>query len=385
LAVDEMALRGSEGLGRAERDAAQQPALARRARGSLPLELTSFIGRGAELGDVRKALQTSRLVTLTGVGGVGKTRLARRAAAEVQQDVPDGVRLVELGELRDGSLLVDVVAAGLGLRDESARPLRDVLVDFLRARRLLLVLDNCEQLINEVARLVEELLTHCPDLRILATSRERLGVYSECVVPLAPLAYPDAENPPKLDSLARFDAVALFSERAAAAVHGFCLTEENKATVASIVRRLEGVPLAIELAAARLCVMSLEQLCERLADRYKLLTRGSRGAPKRQQTLSWSVGWSYELCSPAEQRLWARLSVFAGIFELDEAKQVCGADMAEYEFLDLVTALVDKSILIRTESHNVVRFRLLETLREYGRQQIEQSAEYRELRRRHAD
>ncbi len=383
--VDEMALHGGEQVPGAERREAEQPAPVRRARGSLPLELTSFIGREAELGVVRNVLSASRLVTLTGVGGVGKTRLARRAAAEAQHDFPDGVRLVELGELRDGSLLPDVVAAGLGLRDEAARPLRDVLVDFLSARRLLLVLDNCEQLIDEVAKLVEELLRHCPYLRILATSRERLGVYGESVVPLAPLACPDADKAPTLDSLARFEAVALFSERAAAAVRGFRLTEENKATVASIVSRLEGVPLAIELAAVRLRAMSLDQLRKHLADRYKVLTLGSRGAPKRQQTLNWSVGWSYDLCTQAEQRLWGQLSVFAGIFELEEAQHVCGADMAEYEFLDLVTSLVDKSILIRIESHNVVRFRLLETLREYGRRQIEQTAEYRELRRRHAD
>ena len=295
------------------------------------------------------------------------------------------MRLVELGELRDGSLLVDVVASGLGLRDESARPLPELLVDFLGARRILLVLDNCEQLIDDVASLVEELLRDCPHLRVLATSRERLGVYSEVVVPVAPLACPDADDAPTLDSLARFDAVALFSERAAAAVGGFRLSEQNRATVASIVSRLEGVPLAIELAAARLRAMSLDQLRERLADRYKLLTRGSRGAPKRQQTLSWSVSWSYDLCTPAEQRLWGRLSVFAGVFELDAAQQVCGAEMTEYEFLDLVTSLVDKSILIRTESNNAVRFRMLETLREYGRQQIEQIADFLELRRRHAD
>ena len=385
FSVDEMALRTDEHIPAAQRDDAKQPARARRARGSLPLELTSFIGRDAELSMVRKALSASRLVTLTGVGGVGKTRLARRAAAEAEHDFPDGVRLVELGELHDGSLLADVVAAGLGLRDESAKPLRDVLVDFIGARHLLLVLDNCEQLIDEVAKLVEGLLRNCPYLRILATSRERLGVDSESVVPIAPLAYPDADDGSALDSLTRFDAVALFSERAAAAVPGFRLTEDNKSTVAGIVSRLEGVPLAIELAAARLRAMSLEQLRERLADRYKLLTSGGRGAPKRQQTLSWSVGWSYDLCTAAEQRLWARLSVFGGSFELEEAHFVCGADMAEYEFLDLVTSLVDKSILIRTESNNVVRFRMLETLREYGRAQIEHDAEYRELRRRHAD
>ncbi len=383
--VDEMASREGERACRAECRAAQEPARAHRPRGSLPLELTSFVGRDAELGEVRKLLSTSRLVTLIGLGGVGKTRLARRVVAEARPDFPDGVRMIELGELHGGSLLVDVVAAGLGLRDESARPLRDILVDFLAPRRLLLVLDNCEQLIGDVAGLTQDLLGDCPHLRILATSRERLGVYNEDVVVVAPLAYPDADNTATLDSLGKLDAVTLFSERAAAAVRGFQLTEENKETIASIVSRLEGLPLAIELAAARLRAMSLDQLLERLSDRYKLLTRGSRGAPRRQQKLSWSVGWSYDLCTAAEQRLWGRLSVFAGIIELDAAKHVCGADMTEDEFLDLVTSLVDKSILIRTESNNVVRFRLLETLREYGRLKIQQDDEYRELRRQHAE
>ena len=378
LAADEMALPDGQ-----QTVAAAPPG--RRAHRGLPLELTSFIGRDAELGEVRNALSESRLVTLTGVGGVGKTRLARRVAAEAQQDFPDGVHFIELGELRDGSLLVDVVATGLGLRDESARPLREVLVDFVGPRRLLLVLDNCEQLIDDVVGLVEELLRDCPHLRVLATSRERLGVFSESVVPVAPLPCPEADDAPTLGSLSRFDAVALFSERAAAAVRDFRLSEENRATVANIVSRLEGVPLAIELAAARLRAMSLQQLQDRLGDRYQLLTRGSRAAPKRQQALSWSVSWSYDLCTPAEQRMWARLSVFAGVFELDAAQQICGADTDEYDFLDLVTSLVDKSILIRTESHNVVRFRMLEILREYGRQQIEETAEYHELRRRHAD
>ncbi|MCX2932023.1 protein kinase [Mycobacterium sp. CVI_P3] len=385
--VDEMALRDGDQDSADGHRADKQPARARRVHGSLPAEITSFIGRDVELGQLARLLASSRMVTLIGLGGVGKTRLARRAAAQAQAqgDFPDGVRMIEMGELRDGSLLVDVVAAGLGLRDEAARPLHDVLVDFLAPRRLLLVLDNCEQLVADVARLTEELLRECPHLRVLATSRERLGVYGEAVEVVAPLAFPDIERIPRIDSLGEFDAIALFCERAAAAVQEFHLTEDNKTMVAGIVSRLEGLPLAIELAAARLRAMSLDQLLERLADRYRVLTHGSRGAPRRQQALSWTVAWSYDLCTPAEQRLWGRLSVFAGVFELEAAQYVCGADVDEDEFLDLVTALVDKSILIRTESNNVVRFRLLETLREYGRFQIEQNADYRDLRLRHAE
>ena len=234
-------------------------------------------------------LSSSRLLTLTGIGGVGKTRLALRAATEARRDFPDGVWLVELGDLHDGSMLVDVVAASLGVRDESARPLQDVLVDFLCSRKLLVVLDNCEQVVEDTAKLAETLLRACPELRILATSREALGIGGEAVLRLTPLTIPDADS--------------LFAERAAAALPGFALTDENKATVSGICAKVEGLPLAIELAAARLRAMSPEQILERLADRYALLTRGARGAPERQQTLSWSVGWSYELCTPAEQQL----------------------------------------------------------------------------------
>ena len=334
---------------------------------------------------MKDLLATSRLVTLTGIGGVGKTRLALRAAADVAADFPDGVRLVELGELRDASSLMDVVAAGLDLRDEPAKPLHEVLIDFLCSRKLLLVLDNCEQVVDAAAKLAETLLRACPDLRILATSREALGIGGEAVLRLSPLAFPEADPEPTLGGLPGFDAVALFAERAAAAVPGFELTEDNKATVAQICSRLDGLPLAIELAAARLRAMSPEQLLERLADRYAVLTRGSRSAPTRQQTLGWSVGWSYDLCTPAEQQLWGRLSVFAGSFELEAAEDICGGDLGPEDVDDLLTALVDKSILIRAESTGPVRFRLLETLRDYGREKIKATSEYPELRRRHLD
>jgi predicted ATPase len=382
--VDEMAQRAEPEANRPE-GRPSVTAGSRRTLGNLPLELTSFVGRGAEISEVTNLLTASRLVTLTGIGGVGKTRLAVRVASEVRRDFRDGVWLVELGELRDGSLLVDVVAAGLGVRDGSARPLRDVLVDFLCSRRLLLVLDNCEQVVEAAAKLTETLLRACPELRILTTSREALSIGGESVLRLSPLAFPDADHGPTLRGLPSFDAVALFTERATAAVPGFQLTDDNKTTVARICSKLDGLPLAIELAAARLRAISPEQILERLDDRYTLLTRGSRGAPARQQTLSWSVGWSYDLCTPAEQQLWAQLSVFAGSFELQAAEDVCDGDPAPDELLDLLSALVDKSILIRAESGGKVRFRLLETLRDYGREQIRRSDRYPELRRRHAD
>ncbi|MGW5147254.1 protein kinase domain-containing protein [Rhodococcus koreensis] len=353
--------------------------------GNLLLELTSFVGRRNELTEARNLLAGSRLVTLTGIGGVGKTRLAMRVAAAVQRDYGDGARLVELGELRDGSSLVDAVAAAVGVRDHSARPLREVLIEFLASRELLLVLDNCEHLVDAVAGLAETLLRVCPALRILATSREPLGIGGEAVLRVPPLAVPDPDRKPSLRGLPKYDAVSLFADRAAAAVPGFALTEDNAAAVAGICHRLDGLPLPIELAAARLRAMSPEQILGRLTDRYTLLTRGSRGAPTRQQTLRLSIDWSFELCTAREQLVWGRLAVFAGSVELDAAEQVCGAGLGPDELLDTLTSLVEKSILIREGHGSVVRFRMLETLRAYGYEKLEQSGETVTLRRRHRD
>jgi predicted ATPase len=352
--------------------------------GNLPLELTGFIGRVAELAEVERLLSASRLVTLTGFGGVGKTRLALRAAAETHQDFRDGTWMIELGELHDPSLITEVVASGLGLRDKPGRSLRDVLVEFLRPRRLLLILDNCEQVVDEAAKLAEVLLRACPELHILATARERLGIGGEAVQPLLPLAVPDKPEP-TLGGVPGYDSVALFADRAAAALPGFQLTEDNQGTVARICSRVDGLPLAIELAAARLRAMSAEQILARLDDRYTLLVHGNRGAPARQQSLTWCIDWSYDLCTPAEQRLWAELSVFAGSFDLEAAEDVCGGELGPGVMVDLLAALVDKSILIRAESNDQVRFGLLDTLRDYGRDKLEQTERYVTLRRRHMD
>ncbi|MFE4500168.1 protein kinase [Rhodococcus sp. NPDC056743] len=353
--------------------------------GELPLELTSFIGRRRELTEAKNLLTGGPLVTLTGIGGVGKTRLALRLAASVQREYDDGVRLVELGELRDASLLVETVAGVLGLRDQSARPLRDILIEFLEPRELLLVLDNCEQLVDAVAELAATLIRVCPSLRILVTSREPLDIGGEAVLRVPPLGVPDPERKPSLRSLSKYDAVSLFFERAAMAVPGFVPTEDNAEAVAAICRSLDGLPLPIELAAARLRAMSLEQILGRLTDRYTLLTRGSRGAPSRQQTLRLCIDWSFELCTVREQLVWARLAVFAGSFELDAAELVCSAGLELGELLDTLTSLVDKSILIREEHASVVRFRMLETLREYGYEKLEQAGDVLQLRRRHRD
>ncbi|GAA4474817.1 hypothetical protein GCM10023094_11140 [Rhodococcus olei] len=351
--------------------------------GNLPAELSTFVGRRAELAEAKRLLAQSRLVTLTGIGGVGKTRLALRVATGARRSFSDGVWLVKLGELHDAALLDGVVAAVLGLRPQSTQPLREVLVDFLAPREVLLVLDNCEQLVDTAAKLAETLLSACPKLRILATSREALAIGGEAVLRVPPLTVPDQDREPSLQSMPRYDAVTLFAKRAEAALPGFALTDDNAATVARICARLEGLPLAIELAAARLRALSPEQILARLTDRYTLLTRGGRGAPTRQQTLRLCVDWSHELCTEAEQRLWAQLSVFAGGVELDAAEQVCRWEEEAGELLDVLAALVDKSILIREESGTAVRFRMLETLRDYGQEKAQQSGELPDLRRRH--
>ncbi|MDV7357571.1 protein kinase [Rhodococcus oxybenzonivorans] len=354
-----------------------------RTTGNLPVELTSFVGRRHELSEVKRFLEKSHLVTLTGFGGVGKTRLALRAADSVRRGFNDGVWLVEFAELSDGSLVADLVAAALGLRDQRASNQRDGLLNFLTARELLLVLDNCEQVVDAAAELSATLLRGCPQLRILATSREPLGIAGEAVLRVPPLTIP--ERVPSLRGTPSYDAVTLFAERAATALPTFTLTEDNAGTVAQICHRLDGLPLPIELAAARVRAMSPEQILQRLTDRYTLLSRSSRTAPTRQQTMRLCVDWSYDLCNPVERLLWARLSVFAGSIELDAAEQICGSDMDAQEVLDALTSLVDKSILIREESGAVVRFRLLDILRDYGRELAQRNEEYADLRCRHRD
>ncbi|MFE5703483.1 protein kinase [Rhodococcus koreensis] len=393
--VDEMALRaeasvevdtGASGRGPGLQGGRRLTASsAHGATGSLPLEMTSFVGRRHELTEAKNLLAGSRLVTLTGIGGVGKTRLAMRIASSVQREYADGVRLVELGELRDGSSLVDAIAGAVGVRDHSARQLREVLVEHLAARELLLVLDNCEHLVDAAANLAETLLRVCPGLRVLATSREPLVIGGEVVLRVPPLAVPDPERLTSVRGLPKYDAVTLFVERGTAAVPGFSLTEENAAAVAGICHRLDGLPLPIELAAARLRAMSPEQILQRLADRYTLLSRGNRGVPTRQQTLRLCIDWSFELCTAGEQLVWGRVAVFAGSFELDAAEKVCGESLVQDELLDTLTSLVEKSILIREEHGSVVRFRMLETLREYGFEKLEQTGEALVLRRRHRD
>ncbi len=352
--------------------------------GNLPAEVTSFVGRRRELADAKRALSKSRLVTLTGVGGVGKTRVAERVARDRRRAYPHGVWLVELGELPDPALLTQTILTELGVRGQPSGDALQVLIDSLSSRQLLLVLDNCEHLLDEVAGLSTALLRSCPDLQILATSRAPLHIVGEAVLPVPPMAAPEPDRSGGVAGLSRYDAVALFTERAAAAVPDFAVTEDNYRAVAALCYRLDGLPLTIELAAGRLRSLSPAQILSRLDDRYALLTGGERGRPGRQQTLRASIEWSYQLCTPQEQRLWARLCVFAGSFELDAVEGVCsGGDIAGEEMVDLVSGLVDKSIVVRQERGTVVQYRLLESIREFGMERLSEAGEGPALRMRH--
>lgn len=353
--------------------------------GNLPADVTSFVGRRYELAEVRRLLSSSRLVTLTGVGGVGKTRLALRAAATLHRAF-DAVWLVDLASLTDPALVAQTVANAVGLRNGSARRPVAALSAFFTSGRTLLILDNCEHLLDACAVLADTLLRAAPDLRILATSRQSLGIAGESIMPVMPLPVPESGAPPTAKSLERYDAVNLFADRAAAVSHGFVVDENNRTAVAVLCRQLEGIPLAIELAAVRMRALSVEEIAQRLDDRYRWLTGGSRVALPRQRTLHALVDWSFQLLSPPERELWVRLSVFAGHFDLDAAESV-GADgkVLHEQIVDLLNALVDKSLLAREEHDGRVRYRMLETLRQFGAEQLTDDAERRALRRRHRD
>lgn len=353
-------------------------------RGNLPAPLTGFVGREAELDELAELFAASRVVTLTGIGGIGKSTLALQAARQRLADFDGGVWLIELGELSDGELLAQVAAAALGIRDQSTRPLLEVMVEALADRQALLVLDNCEHVLDATTQFVQRLLAGCPRLQILATSREVLDVDGEAVLAVPPLPVPDTDHLPSHEVLARCDAVALFLKHARATQRSFALTERNALAVARICNQLDGLPLAIELAAPLLRTMAVEQIAARISNRFKLLSHSKRGAPSRQQTLDYCISWSYQRCTDIERQLWARLSVFAGCFEPQAVQHICAPDMPDDKLLDTLCALQDKSIIIRTPADDVVCFRQLATLREYGHHQLS-SHEQTELRHRHLD
>jgi predicted ATPase/DNA-binding CsgD family transcriptional regulator len=340
--------------------------------GNLPAEATSFVGRRSELAEVRKKLTAARLVSLVGPGGVGKTRLAIRAAADLGRAFRDGAWLAELAEVSDPDLVDSAVLAALDLRDQAAAEPLALLRSYLRDAELLLVVDNCEHLLEAAARLATDLLRAAPGVRVITTSREPLSVAGEHVVPVPPLELPDPDPGEPLAALRRSEAVMLFTERAAAASGAFELTAANQATVVDLCRRLDGLPLAIELAAVRTRVLSVAQVLDRLADRFSLLTGGSRGALPRHQTLRTTIEWSHDLLTPAERAVLRRCCVFAGRFTLDDVGPVCSPPDGA---LDLMSSLVDKSLVMKEDAGGLACYRLHETMREFAALKLREAGE----------
>jgi len=344
------------------------------APGNLPVEVTSFLGREADSARIGAVLDQARVVTLTGVGGVGKTRLALHVASDASASprYPDGCWLCELAPVRDPELVPDAVVGALGGQPRPGVPVSDSLLEFLRAKALLLVLDNCEHLLQPVVQLVSRIEQGCPGVQILATSREGLNVAGEWILAVSSL--PVAEPSADVEAIASCDAVRLFVERARAARQDFALDTTNAKAIAQICRRLDGIPLAIELAAARVVALSPSELAARLDDRFRVLGGGRRGAVERHQTLRAAVDWSYDLLDDTEQRLLERLSLFAGGFALGAAEAVAAGDGVEANtVLDVLAALVARSLVVADNYGSEMRYRLYETIRQYAYEQLENS------------
>ena len=339
-------------------------------RHNLPEMVSSFVGRDDEVAALRQMVDESRLVTLTGAGGVGKTRLALQVAAELLDGSGDGVLLVELASVRDPEAVLAAVAGALGIKEQAGRSIQEALLSALADQNVLVVLDNCEHLIGSCAKLADTVVRSCPKVHLLVTSRETLGIDGERVFRVPSLTVP-AEGAEELSDLATSGAATLFVERARTLATGFILTNEAAPIVGAICRRLDGMPLAIELAAARLRSMSLSQLNDRLDQRFRLLTGGSRTALPRQQTLQAMVDWSYDLLNGFEQAVLRRMSVFIGGFELEAAESVCGfGDIEDFDVSGLLGSLVDKSLVVADTSATTARYRLLETIRQYGAEKL---------------
>lgn len=358
---------------------------------NLPQQTTSFVGREKEITESRALLANARLLTMTGSGGTGKTRLSLQVAADVLDDYPDGVWFVELAPLADPGLVPQAVAQVLGVKEEPNRSLTQTLCDFLKTKRLLLVLDNCEHLLQACTWLVDSLLRASPDLKVLASSREALGVAGEQTYRVPSLSLPDRKQSDTAEQLGQYEAVRLFIERARLVLPDFSVTNENAPYVAQICYQLDGIPLALELAAARVRSLSVEEIGARLDNRFRLLTGGSRMALPRQQTLRALIDWSYDLLNDQEKVLLHRLSVFSGGWTLEAAEQVCrgevpsGESIEDWEVLDLLTAMVDKSLVLAEIRQKTTRYRLLETVREYARDRLRESGEEGAARVRHRD
>ena len=347
---------------------------------NLPTQLTSFVGREKEVADVRRLLSDTHMLTLIGPGGTGKTRLSIRAARDVINEYPDGVWLIDLAPVLDPTLVPRTTAITIGLREEPQRPVIDMLCDYLSAKKMMIILDNCEHLVDACAQMSEQILRTATDVRILASSREALGVAGEVTYRVPSLALPDKDHLPSLEALNQFEAVKLFIDRATSAQPSFVVTNENAPSLAQICHRLDGIPLAIELAAAKIRVLSLEQIAKRLDDRFRLLTGGRRTALERHQTLRAAVDWSYNLLPPEEQTLFRRLSVFVGGWTLEAAESVCADESSPgavggEDVLNLLEQLINKSLVITEDEFRESRFRMLETMRQYASEKLVESSE----------
>jgi predicted ATPase/class 3 adenylate cyclase len=347
---------------------------------NLPMQLTSFIGREREIAETKQLISNARLLTLIGPGGTGKTRLALLVAEDLLPSFTAGVWLAELAPLTDASLIPQTIAAIFGLRELPNMPLMGIVTDYLRAKELLLILDNCEHLVEACAKLSDHLLHACPQLKIIASSREPLGIAGEMVYRVPSLSLPDPAQVTR-EALMESESARLFVERATAAQSKFSLTDQNTSSVAQICHRLDGIPLALELAAARVGIFSPEEIAARLGDRFKLLTGGSRTALPRQQTLRALIDWSYDLLSDEEQTLLRQLSVFAGGWTFEAAEAVC----SDLDVLNLLTQLVNKSLVMVDEQESSTRYHLLETIRQYARDKLLEAGESEQVRTRHLD
>ncbi len=351
---------------------------------NLSQQVTSFVGRGKELTEIKELLTRTRLLTLTGSGGTGKTRLSLQVGADLLDGSGDGVWFVELASLTDPGLVPPTVAGVFGLREEAGKPILQTLTEYLKGKRLLLLLDNCEHLLDACAKLADAVLRQCPQVVILASSREGLGIAGETTYRVPSLSLPDPRKPCTPASLSGFESVRLFVERALQAQTGFTVTDQNAPALASICHRLDGIPLAIELAAARVRSLSVEEINNKLDQRFRLLTGGSRTALPRQQTLRSLIDWSYDLLSDTEKALLCRLSVFSGGWTLEAAEQVCaGEPVEEWEVLEVLTGLADKSLVTPEQREGATRYRLLETVRQYARDRLLESGDGEQWRDRH--
>ena len=353
---------------------------------NLPIQVTSFIGRDEELTLVKDRLTKTRLLTLVGAGGIGKTRLALQVGADLLDQFEDGVWLVEFGAVSDPDLVPSIVAGVLGVAEVQNRSLVDSVVYAMRPKHALLILDNCEHMVEAAATVIHAILHGCPNVRLLASSRQGLGLDGETVHRVASLAVPETVDELDASTALGYGAIGLFVERAVAAVETFALTDQNARTVAHICQRLDGIALAIELAAPRLRALTVEQLSERLAERFRLLTGGKRTALQRQQTMRALIDWSYDLLTEAEKKLLWRIAIFAGGWTLDAASDVCADENIEsWDVLDLLTSLVDKSLVVAELHGTSPRYRLLESTREYAAEKLDASGERPKMARKHAE